>query len=707
MTLSSGKGTRNKDAKAGGARPKRAKGRDSQNALSAERVWGTRLAGIKKKVMSSRRTALKTAFGLGDLWKELQQPHEGGGSRSLPALPRGHLIAFLASECRIPRREVIRHIRLAETFSEEQRKLLIQNGVEPNVALDLAAKKPDVRAVALKMIAEERCLAARDLKALCRDMKLGRAVLDGGLDQTRQSALLKAALAGRRAETNGWLQDLKACGEAFLSFAESEPEYRRDDEIMPELDALAGQAADLRARLPRIAGNDFLDLVGRRPGRTEVGGWQALDWALARIARRDVCMDLCDWPSGRDSLHVDFDLVWEIAWPFGYTKDDSPSQLRRQLRTEGRIPFEDGPSDEALRAISPRDFTVLEICAGAGSQAYGLEAAGFHHAGLVELDPAAAATLRRNRSEWPVFEGDLRLLDLSRFQDIDLLAGGVPCQFFSSLGKRGGKHDGRNLLGEALRLVKLLRPRAVMLENVPGLGHRNNFTYRLELLSRLRNLGYDAEWRTLDGLSFGLPQKRKRYVLVGFRPGMMHRFEWPLGIGIEAPTVGEALRELMGANGWPHVDDWVARANDQCPTILGASETKTGIDLAAAAGRKVWEKLGVNPFHFAQAAPDRDAPPPSDGFRPQLTMEMIARLQGLPDGWHLEGSAIERYRQIANAFPKRMAQALGLSIMRAFTGAAIDFERALTAPVRRPRRYEFNKLNTMQRQGEDPGAQLL
>lgn len=682
---------------------------DIREAISSDRVLGARLASIKPKVLEWRRLALKTAFGLGDLWKKLLEAPEGIADRRQTKLPRQHLITFLAAECRIPRREVVRHIRMAETFTQEDKELLIQHGVDLRVALDLAARKPDVRAVAIKMITEEHCLDVQDLKALCRDMKLGTAARTGSLDISRQAALLKAASARRRADVAAWLAELKTFGEAFMAFADSEPEYRPYAEIMPELGVLAEQAADLQRRLAQIAGEDFLSQTAlpiHRSNGHQRTGWQILDRALGQIARRDVCMDGCDWPHGRDSLHIDYELVWELAWVFGYTKDDQPSQLRRQMRIEGRAPLDIDPTDEILGPKAPREFTVLEICAGAGSQAFGLEAAGFRHAGLIEIDPDAAATLRVNRPDWPVIEGDLRQLDLSRFKGVDMLAGGVPCQFFSSLGKRKGRFDDRDLFGEVIRLVKLLSPKAVMLENVPGLGHSNNLLYRLKLQSQLSSLGYDAEWQTLDGVAFGLPQKRRRYVLVGFQPGIKHRFGWPLRIGIEAPTVGEALRDLMGANGWAHVDAWVQTANDQCPTILGASELKSGIDLAAAAGRETWKALGVNPSYFAHAAPDRNAPPPSEEFRPQLTLEMIARLQGLPDGWQLQGSSIQRFRQIANAFPQRMAHALGLSIMRAFTGAAIDLGQALVSPPPYRGRHQFNQLNKIAHHGGDHAADM-
>lgn len=114
-------------------------------------------------------------------------------------------------------------------------------------------------------------------------------------------------------------------------------------------------------------------------------------------------------------------------------------------------------------------FTSLEICAGAGGQALGLEMAGFGHEALIELEPAACATLRLNRSSWNVIEGDLCQFDGSQYKGIDLVAGGVPCPPFSKAGKQLGENDERDLFPEAVRMVDECRPQAVMLENVRGL----------------------------------------------------------------------------------------------------------------------------------------------------------------------------------------------------------------------------------------------
>ena len=148
-------------------------------------------------------------------------------------------------------------------------------------------------------------------------------------------------------------------------------------------------------------------------------------------------------------------------------------------------------------------FSVLEICAGAGGQAIGLEHAGFEMAAAVEIDPNACRTLRENRPHWQVIEGDLRDFSAKEFRGIDLLAGGVPCPPFSVAGKQLGEDDDRDLFPEALRIVREAKPTAVMLENVPGFASAKFAQYRQDLLDQLTDLGYQYDWQILNASSFG------------------------------------------------------------------------------------------------------------------------------------------------------------------------------------------------------------
>ena len=144
-----------------------------------------------------------------------------------------------------------------------------------------------------------------------------------------------------------------------------------------------------------------------------------------------------------------------------------------------------------------RLLSSLEICAGAGGQALGLEQAGFEHVALVEIDSHACATLRFNRPSWNVLQQDVRVFHAFGFRGVDLLAGGVPCPPFSKAGHQFGQYDDRDLFPEALRLVEECQPRAVMLENVRGLFDSVFDDYREQINLRLRSLGYSPSWRLL------------------------------------------------------------------------------------------------------------------------------------------------------------------------------------------------------------------
>ncbi len=314
------------------------------------------------------------------------------------------------------------------------------------------------------------------------------------------------------------------------------------------------------------------------------------------------------------------------------------------------------PTTEETTQRAP---TCIEICSGGGGQALGLEQAGFEALAHVEVDAHSCETLRSNRPHWNVFQGDVRDFSAEPFLGIDLLAGGVPCPPFSKAGKQLGANDERDLFPEALRLVAECRPRAVMLENVRGFLDAIFTDYRKRLKDELRELGYEASWHLLNACDFGVPQLRPRVVVVavhrdfasGFYPPM------PLSDGVPAPTVGEALADLMMENGWEGALKWAAQANEIAPTLVGGSKKHGGADLGPTRARKAWEALGVNGKSLAEEAP-------SPGFEglPRLTVRMAARIQGFPDDWRFSGGKTAAYRQVGNAFPPPVARAVARRI---------------------------------------------
>ncbi|HHU50454.1 MAG TPA: DNA cytosine methyltransferase [Firmicutes bacterium] len=303
-------------------------------------------------------------------------------------------------------------------------------------------------------------------------------------------------------------------------------------------------------------------------------------------------------------------------------------------------------------------FTSVEICAGAGGQALGLEMAGFKHVALVEIEKEYCKTLKLNRPHWNVINEDVRRFDGKAYRGIDLLAGGVPCPPFSVAGKQLGSEDERDLFPEAIRLTEVIKPKVVMLENVRGILDSIFDEYRRAIKESLEVLGYRVEWRLLNASDYGVPQLRPRVVFVAIRNDLAAEFTFPTEV-IHAPTVGEVLGDLMEENGWLGVKQWVERANDIAPTIVGGSKKHGGPDLGPTRAKRAWAALGVDGSGIANEAPDRNFV-----GMPRLTNRMVARLQGFPDDWIFSGSKTSVYRQIGNAFPPPVACAVGVQIRK-------------------------------------------
>ena len=302
----------------------------------------------------------------------------------------------------------------------------------------------------------------------------------------------------------------------------------------------------------------------------------------------------------------------------------------------------------------------IEICAGAGGQALGLEMAGFKHIALVEYEKKYCETLKKNRPEWNIICEDVKNFSGKPYRNkIDLLAGGVPCPPFSVAGKQLGSDDERDLFPEALRLIEEINPKAVMLENVRGFLDPTFKDYRESILKRIDELGHNVQIKLLNASDYGVPQLRPRIVIVGIRKDVQGKFSYPLPTSEKVKTVGETLLDLMKKNQWQNANEWAKQASTIAPTIVGGSKKHGGPDLGPIRARKAWALLGVDGKGIANEAPEKDF----EGM-PRLTPRMIARIQGFPDTWNFGDKKTAACRMIGNAFPPPVAKAVGEEIRK-------------------------------------------
>jgi DNA (cytosine-5)-methyltransferase 1 len=314
----------------------------------------------------------------------------------------------------------------------------------------------------------------------------------------------------------------------------------------------------------------------------------------------------------------------------------------------------------------------IEICAGAGGSALGLESAGFEHLVLVENDDACVETLRSVR-RWKkkVAAVDLEYFTAKRLDgQVDLFSGGVPCPPFSRAGRQLGAEDERDLFPKAIELIKECNPRAVLLENVRGLLHSRFDDYRREtIVEPLEDDYVSFGWRLVEARNFGVPQLRPRAVFVAIKKEWADGFEWPGEADYtEPPTVGQALKREMARGGWAGAAEWAKHADGIAPTLVGGSKKHGGPDLGPTQARDQWLRLGVNGKLVALEPP----PQSWNGDPPNLTVRMAAILQGFPRKWKFSGGKTAQYRQVGNAFPPPVAEAIGRKIAVALTTLPSD-----------------------------------
>lgn len=322
-------------------------------------------------------------------------------------------------------------------------------------------------------------------------------------------------------------------------------------------------------------------------------------------------------------------------------------------------------------------FSSLELCAGAGGMALGLEQAGFDPVALVDNRAIACRTLRANRPGWQVIERDLLKLDpqtdLPLEKDLDLLSAGLPrVRSAATASRTRGDNLELELLETTGRWVWQLRPRAVLLENVPDLVSREGYAESREYVQKyLEDAGYRFSWRVVNARNFGVPQHRELGILIAFRDVAVREFDAALDAVKPSRhlTVGAVLRTSMASRGWSQADEWATYANELAPTVVGGSWDRGGADLGPAGSQRVWARLGVEGKSLWDEPPSADFfwNPDIPGGGVRLTVEQVAELQAFPSYWQVCGGKTVRYRQIANATPPPVAHALGRAVRAALT----------------------------------------
>jgi len=327
-------------------------------------------------------------------------------------------------------------------------------------------------------------------------------------------------------------------------------------------------------------------------------------------------------------------------------------------------------------------YTVLELFAGAGGLAIGMEKAGIECVALNEIDKWACQTLRTNRPHWNVMEGDIRSFDFSEYKNkVDVVTGGFPCQAFSYAGKKLGLADARGtLFYEFARVVKEVNPPICIGENVRGLlSHENGKTLE-GMISILDEIGYNVvPFQVLKAINYNVPQKRERLILVGVRKDIDVKYEYPKPFnkifnledalkkgelfdcdvppsnGAKYPKSKKDVLDMVPQKGY-----WRDLPLDIQKEFMGGSYLlgggKTGI-----ARRIGWDEpcltLTCSP---AQKQTERCHPEETRPF----TIREYARIQTFPDDWNFDGSMAQQYKQIGNAVPVNLGKEVGYSIVK-------------------------------------------
>ena len=343
-------------------------------------------------------------------------------------------------------------------------------------------------------------------------------------------------------------------------------------------------------------------------------------------------------------------------------------------------------------ALAQKTLRVLSLFTGAGGMDVGLEQAGFHHVACLEIDDVARSTVQVNRPAWE-FWNDGDVLNFARQRELfglrpgqlDLIAGGPPCQPFSVAGQwsqtgRRGMGDLRSQTVHAmLDIFERFRPKAMMLENVQGFlsgaaSARRVIDNRLEQINAEYKTGYKLHYRVVNAADYGVPQNRQRIIVLIARSDVTWEWPQPLYMG-EPMTAWDAIGDLQQDAGslpemrgkWADLLPSIPEGmNYQCLTQRVGEEELFGYRT------KYWSFL----LKLAKAKPSWTLPaspgPATGPFhwdnRPLSTLERM-RIQSIPDSWTICGDRRAQTKLVGNATPSLLAEIFGIALVKAITGS--------------------------------------
>jgi DNA (cytosine-5)-methyltransferase 1 len=428
---------------------------------------------------------------------------------------------FLRVTCNVPSSELSTYVKFADKL-EGSEDVLAKARVSFPVVRALISADDEVRTEILERMDIGARISTSDISAIRKRLKEAR-LSPSEVIAARNGKL--TAAAGRRSGADAaWLFQYR-----LYEFVHGIIEIRDAEALLSE--DIRTTAADLRDEFERFFGSDHqpLEKLKQNSPARQIA---MAHLALTHLAEGTIAVasEVGTWEHGAHH-------PWLVAL-------QSLSGRSGTANSASRI-------GKAAALPHPRPTTV-ELCAGAGGMAIGLERAGFDHVALVESDPHAAATLRRNRPGWTVLEDDLKTIDFRPYRalDIDLVAGGLPCQPYSSEGFCLGKDDPRDLLPEGVRVVDEIRPRGFLFENVEGLLHQKHSDHIANALQGFRAAGYRTEIHRVSASDYGVAQVRRRVLIIGLRDDIADAFRLPPAFPEHRANIGDVLLDLMAANGW-------------------------------------------------------------------------------------------------------------------------------------------------------------